>query len=103
MIVQPSVIAKSFDASLLRTWSAFSDEFIAVWDEKGIELMYFNDSYSKLFGIQDRDAFSEYFSFLCPRENPLDVKASRLMLDNIKRHGNWTEEVLLKKGTATSF
>ncbi|MFZ9241210.1 MAG: hypothetical protein ACO22R_08705 [Chitinophagaceae bacterium] len=64
-------MAKSFDASLLRTWSAFSDEFIAVWDEKGAELMYFNDSYSKLFGFQDRDAFSEYFSFLCPRENQL--------------------------------
>jgi PAS domain S-box-containing protein len=103
MIVQPSVMAKSFDASLLRTWSAFSDEFIAVWDEKGIELMYFNDSYSKLFGILDRDTFSEYFSFLCPREHPLDEKVSRLMLDNIKRHGNWTEEVLLKKGNGDIF
>ncbi|MFN5358007.1 MAG: ATP-binding protein [Bacteroidota bacterium] len=96
-------MAKSFDASMLRTWSAFSDEFIAVWDEKGTELMYFNDSYSKLFGFQDRDAFSEYFSFLCPRENQLDENVSRLMRDNINRHGNWTEEVLLKKGNADVF
>jgi hypothetical protein len=64
-------MAKSFDASLLRTWSAFSDEFIAVWDEKGAELMYFNDSYSKLFGFQDRDAFSEYFSFLLSTGKPV--------------------------------
>lgn len=103
MIVQPSVMAKSFDASMLRAWSAFSDEFIAVWDDKGTELLYFNDSFSKLFGYQDRDEFKHAYSFLCPRENDLDRNLSKLMFDNIKRHGNWTEEVLLRKRSGEVF
>lgn len=97
MIVQPEVMAKSFDASMLKAWSAFSDEFIAVWDDTAVELLYFNDSFSKLFGFNDRNEFKNYFDFLCPRENQLDNNLSRLMMDNIKRHGNWTEEVLLRK------
>lgn len=103
MIVQPLVMAKSFDASMLRAWSAFSDEFIAVWDEKGSELMYFNDSFSKMFGYQNRDEFSDHFNFLCPRENILDENLSKLMRDNINRHGNWTEEVLLRKKSGEVF
>lgn len=97
MIVQPTVMAKSFDASMLRAWSAFSDEFIAVWDDKGSELLYFNDSFTKLFGFQDREEFIHSYGFLCPRENDLDSNLSKLMFDNIRRHGNWTEEVLLRK------
>lgn len=103
MIVQPSIMAKSFDASMLRAWSAFSDEFIAVWDDRGIELLYFNDSFTKLFGYQNREEFAHVYAFLCPRENELDRNLSKLMFDNIKRHGNWTEEVLLRKKSGEVF
>lgn len=103
MIVQPSVMPKSFDASMLRAWSAFSDEFIAVWDDKGTELLYFNDSFTKLFGYQDRAEFKYFYRFLCPRENKLENNLSKLMFDNIKRHGHWTEEVLLRKKNGAIF
>jgi PAS domain S-box-containing protein len=103
MIVQPEVMAKSFDASMLKAWSAFSDEFIAVWDDSAKNLLYFNDSFSKIFGYSNRNDFKDNYNFLCPREHPIEEHLSALMMDNIKRHGNWTEEVLLKKKSNQLF
>ncbi len=88
---------------MLRAWSAFSDEFIAVWDDTARNLLYFNDSFSKIFGYSDHNDFKDSYTFLCPREHHLEDHLSKLMMDNIKRHGNWTEEVLLKKKSNEIF
>jgi hypothetical protein len=46
-----------FHASMLNAWSAFSDEFISVWDEKTEKLIYFNDAFTQFFGFENRDEF----------------------------------------------
>ena len=103
MIGQIESSVKSFDASMLQAWSAFSDEFIAVWDDTAVDLLYFNDSFSKLFGFNDRNEFKTYYQFFCPREHPIDENLLKSMVSTIKQHGNWTEEVLLKKRNGDVF
>ena len=82
---------------MLHAWSAFSDEFIAVWEEDTENLVYFNDAYFYFFGYKDRDAFKKNFSFFGFRKHPLNIDISDLVKDTIQRNGLWKEEVLFTK------
>jgi PAS domain S-box-containing protein len=86
-----------FHASMLNAWSAFSDEFISVWDEKTEKLIYFNDAFTQFFGFENRDEFIENYIFLGFRKAPLSIDLSDLVKDTVKRNGLWKEEVLLQK------
>ncbi len=87
----------SFHASMMQAWSAFSDEFIAVWDAEARELLYFNNAYAHFFGYNNREAFVNEFSFLGFRKHKLDLEIADLVLSTIRRNGHWTEEVLYTK------
>lgn len=82
---------------MLQAWSAFSDEFIAVWDEAGKDLLYFNNAYAHFFGYENREDFINEFSFLGFRKHSLDIEIADLILSTIRRNGHWTEEVLFQK------
>jgi len=86
-----------FHASMLNAWSAFSDEFISVWDEKTEKLIYFNDAFTQFFGFENRDEFIANYLFLGFRKAPLSIDLSDLVKDTVKRNGLWKEEVLLQK------
>lgn len=86
-----------FHASMVSAWSAFSDEFISVWDEKTEKLVYFNDAYTQFFGFDNKEEFVERYVFLGFRKHPLSLDISDLVKDTIKRNGLWKEEVLLVK------
>jgi PAS domain S-box-containing protein len=86
-----------FHASMINAWSAFSDEFISVWDEKTEKLVYFNDAYTHFFGFDNKEEFIELYVFLGFRKHPLSLDISELVKDTIKRNGLWKEEVLLVK------
>ena len=86
-----------FHASMVNAWSAFSDEFISVWDEKTENLVYFNDAYTQFFGFDNKEEFVEQYVFLGFRKHPLSLDISDLVKDTIKRNGLWKEEVLLVK------
>jgi PAS domain S-box-containing protein len=86
-----------FHASMVNAWSAFSDEFISVWDEKTENLIYFNDAYTQFFGFDNKEEFVEQYVFLGFRKHPLSLDISDLVKDTIKRNGLWKEEVLLVK------
>lgn len=93
----------SFHASMMQAWSAFSDEFIAVWDDTGKELLYFNNAYAHFFGYTNREDFTIEFSFLGFRKHRLDIEIADLVLSTIRRNGHWTEEVLFKKKKGDVF
>ncbi len=82
---------------MLNAWSAFSDEFISVWDEKTEKLIYFNDAFTQFFGFENRDEFIANYLFLGFRKAPLSIDLSDLVKDTVKRNGLWKEEVLLQK------
>jgi len=86
-----------FHASMINAWSAFSDEFISVWDEKTEKLVYFNDAYTQFFGFDNKEEFIQHYVFLGFRKHPLSLDISELVKDTIKRNGLWKEEVLLVK------
>ena len=95
--MNPAISPISFHASMLQAWSTFSDEFIAVWDDAGNDLLYFNNAYAHFFGYENREDFIREFSFLGFRKHRLDVEIADLILATIKRNGHWSEEVLFKK------
>jgi PAS domain S-box-containing protein len=95
--MNPAISPIPFHASMLQAWSAFSDEFIAVWDEEGNDLLYFNTAYIHLFGYVNQETFIKEFSFLGFRKHRLDAEIAELVLDTIKRNGHWSEEVLFVK------
>lgn len=92
-----------FHASMLQAWSAFSDEFIAVWDDEGKNLLYFNSVYAHFFGYANREDFINEYSFLGFRKHSLDAEIAELVLDTIKRNGHWSEEVLFTKRKGDIF
>ena len=86
-----------FHASMLSAWSAFSDEFIAVWDESKENLLYFNDAYVHFFGVAQKDDFQREFDFLGYRKHELTSDIKSLVKDTIQKNGLWKEEVLFRK------
>jgi PAS domain S-box-containing protein len=95
--MNPATSPTSFHASMLQAWSAFSDEFIAVWDDEGRDLLYFNNAYTHFFGYVNREDFIREYSFLGFRKHRLDLDVAELVLATIKRNGHWSEEVLFTK------
>jgi PAS domain S-box-containing protein len=86
-----------FHASMLSAWSAFSDEFIAVWDDSKENLLYFNDAYVHFFGVAQKDDFQREFDFLGYRKHELTSDIKSLVKDTIQKNGLWKEEVLFRK------
>ena len=93
----------SFHASMLQAWSAFSDEFISVWNETGTDMVYFNEAYSHFFGYVHRDVFMKNYSFFGFRKHILNSEIAKLLMNTIIRNGHWTEEVLLQKKEGEVF
>jgi PAS domain S-box-containing protein len=93
----------SFHASMLQAWSAFSDEFISVWNETGTEMVYFNEAYSFFFGYIHRDDFKRDYSFFGFRKHVLNPEITQLLMNTIIRNGHWTEEVLLQKKDGEAY
>jgi PAS domain-containing protein len=101
--MNPAINPISFHASMLQAWSAFSDEFIGVWDDAGKDLLYFNSAYNQLFGYVNREDFIREYSFLGFRKHRLDLDIADLVLATIKTNGHWSEEVLFKKRDGDIF
>lgn len=93
----------SFHASMLQAWSAFSDEFISVWNDTGTDMVYFNEAYSYFFGYMHRDDFKREYSFFGFRKHVLNPEITQLLMNTIIRNGHWTEEVLLQKREGDVF
>ncbi len=92
-----------FHSSMLSAWSAFSDEFIGVWDENKEQLLYFNDAFVHFFGISQKDVFLKEFDFLGFRKHELTHDIKSLVKDTIQKNGLWKEEVLFKKKTGEVY
>ena len=86
-----------FSESMTNVWAAFPDEFISIWDAETAELVHFNDAFDQFFGYKNKKDFAEAISFFGFRKNNLNSDVSELILDIIKRYGNWKEEVLFEK------
>jgi len=86
-----------FSESMTNVWAAFPDEFISIWDAETAELVHFNDAFDQFFGYKNKKDFAEAISFFGFRKNNLNSDVSELILDIIKRNGNWKEEVLFEK------
>jgi len=82
---------------MISIWAAFPDEFISIWDIETGELVYFNDAFKQFFGYQNKKDFEEALTFFAFRKNTLNSEVSELIIDIIKRNGNWKEEVLFQK------
>ena len=93
----------SYQAAMLKAWSAFSDEFIAVWDADDLSLKYFNEAYRHFFGYEDSASFQEVFSIFGMRKNQLDQEIADLILNTLHKNGHWTEEVLFKRKNGHFF
>ena len=101
--MNPSQQPNKLSAAVLRALSPFSGEFIAVWDESGRDLVYFNDAYRQVFGFQDEASFQKAASFFAFRKNPLDHDLINLVMDTIQKNGHWSEEVLFKRQQEECF
>jgi PAS domain S-box-containing protein len=87
----------SFSESMANIWAAFPDEFISIWDAETVELIHINDAFNQFFGYKNKKDFIEAISFFGFRKNTLTSDVSELILEIIKRNGNWKEEVLFEK------
>lgn len=101
--MNPPISIPSFHASMLQAWSAFSDEFIAVWNEDCTSLQFCNDAYTQFFGYGNKQDFINNFSFFGCRKHPLGQEIQELVVDTLKKAGSWTEEVMMVKKNGTSF
>jgi len=87
----------SFHASMLHAWSAFSDEFIAVWNEECSSIQFCNEAYTQFFGYGTKQDFINQYTFFGCRKHPLGEEIQTLVLDTLKKAGSWTEEVMMVK------
>lgn len=101
--MNPPISIPSFHASMLQAWSAFSDEFIAVWNDDCTSLRFCNDAYTQFFGYGNKQDFINNFSFFGCRKHPLGEEIQGLVLDTLKKAGSWTEEVMMVKKNGISF
>lgn len=86
--MNPSISIPSFHTSMLQAWSAFSDEFIAVWNEDGTHIHFCNDAYSQFFGYGTKEEFISQFSFFGCRKHPLGEEIQSLVLDTLVKAGS---------------
>lgn len=93
----------SFHAAIMQAWSAFSDEFVSVWDTSARQMIYFNESYNQIFGYADKNDFSSAYSFFGFRKHPLNRELENLVMNTIDSNGQWTEEVLFNKKNGDVF
>jgi PAS domain-containing protein len=101
--MNPPISIPSFHASMLQAWSAFSDEFIAVWNEDCTSLQFCNDAYAQFFGYGNKQEFVNHFSFFGCRKHPLGEEIQELVIDTLKKAGSWTEEVMMVKKMGYHF
>ncbi len=101
--MNPPISIPSFHASMLQAWSAFSDEFIAVWNEDCSNIYFCNDAYSQFFGFGTKEEFISQYSFFGCRKHPLGAEIQSLVMDTLKKAGSWTEEVMMTKKNGNSF
>ncbi len=88
---------------MLQAWSAFADEFIAVWDENGDDLLYFNDAYTHFFGFTKRDDFISHYDFFGRRKHTLNAEMKEMLFTSLKKYGHWNEEVMFEKKNGEVF
>lgn len=88
---------------MLQAWSAFSDEFISVWDDRAEDLLYFNEAYLHFFGYTKRDEFIRHYDFYGRRKHPLSEELKELLLRTLIKNGHWNEEVLFEKQNGEVF
>ena len=60
-------------------------------------MIHINDAFDQFFGYNNKKDFTEAVSFFGFRKNTLTSDVSELILEIIKRNGNWKEEVLFEK------
>jgi PAS domain S-box-containing protein len=101
--MNPSTDKARFNDALLQALATLADEFIAVWDQSGKELIYFNDAYSYFFEYDSREAFQSAFSFFGLRKTELQKELQQLVFGTIKQNGHWSEEVLYATKSGKSF
>jgi PAS domain S-box-containing protein len=101
--MNPPISIPSFHASMLQAWSAFSDEFIAVWNEGCSSIEFCNEAYTQFFGYGTKQDFINQYSFFGCRKHPLGEEIQTLVLDTLKKAGSWTEEVMMVKKNGSSF
>lgn len=101
--MNPPISIPSFHASMLQAWSAFSDEFIAVWNEDCSRIYFCNDAYSQFFGYGTKEEFISQYSFFGCRKHPLGEEIQTLVMDTLIKAGSWTEEVMMVKKNGSSF
>lgn len=101
--MNPPISIPSFHASMLQAWSAFSDEFIAVWDEDCSRVLFCNDAYAQFFGYSNKEEFIRQYSFFGNRKHPLGNEIQSLVMDTLVKAGSWTEEVMMVKKNGVAF
>jgi len=93
----------SVQDTIMRALSAFPGEFIAIWDEKGKELLHCNEAFSHFFGVPDQEKINAGLDFFSFRKNPLEAELETLILNTIRKNGHWTEEVMFKRVNGEHF
>lgn len=101
--MNPANHPSSFHTSMLQAWSAFSDEFIAVWNESCTKIQYCNEAYRQFFGFANKSDFEREFVFFGFRKHPLSIEIQDLLLNSLRKTGSWNEEVMMVKKNGTSF
>lgn len=89
--------------TIMRALSAFPGEFVAIWDEKGEELLHCNEAFSHFFGVPDQEKINAGLDFFSFRKNPLEAELETLILNTIRKNGHWTEEVMFKRVNGEHF
>lgn len=101
--MNPPISIPSFHASMLQAWSAFSDEFIAVWNHECSRIYFCNDAYTQFYGYGTKEEFVLHYTFFGCRKHPLGEEIQSLVMDTLMKAGSWTEEVMMIKKNGTAF
>jgi PAS domain S-box-containing protein len=101
--MNPQINLPSFHASMFQAWSAFSDEFIAVWNQDCSRIYFCNDAYTQFFGYGTKEEFIEHYSFFGCRKHPLGHEIQSLVMDTLIKAGSWTEELMMTKKNGNAF
>ena len=101
--MNPQINLPSFHASMLQAWSAFSDEFIVVWNEDCNHIYFCNDAYTQFFGYATNEEFINQYSFFGCRKHPLSEEIQSLVKHTLIKARSWTEEVMMIKKNGTTF
>ena len=101
--MNPQINLPSFHASMFQAWSAFSDEFIAVWNQDCSRIYFCNDAYTQFFGYGTKEEFIGHYSFFGCRKHPLGHEIQSLVMDTLIKAGSWTEQLKMTKKNGNAF